>query len=284
MKSILLPTDFSDNAYNAIHYAMNLFKNETCTLYLLHTYVPVIFDTAYLMSMPPAEVMEDVYKENSLKNLSKTKARIEQDFPENKNLIHIVSSFNSLQGGIKDLVEEKNIDLVIMGTQGATGAKEVLFGSNTIHVLKDLACPLIAVPNEFKFNGLSEMLFSTDYGLEFTEKHLSWLKHFSQQWKAKINILHVYYYGYDLDARQEKAKEYLRNAFLEDSMEFIRMDNVDVVKAIEKYQEEKPSDLLAIIHNKRSFFDNLFFKPVIKKLGFHLKTPMLVIPSKWKKQ
>lgn len=284
MKSILLPTDFSDNAYNAIQYAMELFKNEPCTIYLLHTYIPVIFDTAYLMSMPTAEVMEDVYKESSLKDLSKTKAKIDKDFPENKNTIHLISSFNSLLGGIKDLVEEKNIDLVIMGTQGATGAKEILFGSNTIHVMKDLACPLIAVPNKFKFKGITEILFPTDFGLNYTEKHLFWLKHFSENWKAKINILHVYYYGYDLDAGQDKGKEYLRNAFMSESMEFIRMDNVDVVKAIEKYQEERPTDLLALIHNKRSFFDNLFFKPVIKKLGFHLKTPMLIIPSKWKKQ
>jgi len=280
MKFILLPTDFSDNAYNAIQYAMELFKNEPCTMYLLHTYIPVIFDTAYLMSLPSADLMEDVYKENSLKELSKTKAKIQKEFPENKHTIHLVSSFNSLQGGIKDLVEEKNIDLVIMGTQGATGAKEVLFGSNTVHVLKDLVCPLIAVPNTFKFQGIKKVLFPTDYGVDYTEKHLYWLKHFSENWKAKINILHVYYYGYDLDDRQLKGKEYLRNSFMADSMEFIRIDNVDVVKAIEKYQQESNTDLLTLIHNKHSFFDNLFFKPVIKKLGFHLKTPMLIIPSK----
>ncbi|PKP26624.1 MAG: universal stress protein [Bacteroidetes bacterium HGW-Bacteroidetes-2] len=282
MKNILLPTDFSDNAYNAIRYAISLFKNEKCTFYLLNTYIPVIFDTAYLMSMPGMDAMEDVYKETSLKGLAKTKVKIEKEFPENKSKFYLISSFNSLQGGILDAVVEKNIDLVIMGTQGATGAAGVLFGSNTVHVLSNINCPLIAVPSGFTFTGIKEILFPTDFGLKFTDKHLFWPKHLAIQFKAKVNILHVYFYGYELDKEQIKQKEALNDLLDKTKKEFIRMENVDVVKAIEKYQKESPTDLLVLIHNKRSFFDNLFFKPVVKHIGFHLKTPLLVIPSKIK--
>jgi len=282
MKNILLPTDFSDNAFGAIRYAISLFKDEKCTFYILNTYIPVIFDTAYLMSMPGMDAMEDVYKETSLKGLAKTKVKIEKEFSDNQSKFHLISSFNSLQSGILETVEEKSIDLVVMGTQGATGAAGVLFGSNTVHVLSNLNCPLIAVPSEYTFKGINEILFPTDYGLQFTEKHLFWMNHLASKFKAKINILHVYFYGYELDKEQIKQKEILYNFLGKAKKEFIRMDNVDVVKGIEKFQKENPVDLLMLVHNKRSFFDNLFFKPVVKHIGFHLKNPMLVIQSKIK--
>ena len=62
------------------------------------------------------------------------------------------------------------MDLIVMGTKGASGLKEVLFGSNTVHVIKNAKCPVLAVPSEFVFESPREILFPSDYEVSFNEK------------------------------------------------------------------------------------------------------------------
>ena len=69
MKNILLPTDFSENSWNAIKYALQLFKNETCRFFLLNTYTPAIYQVEYVLLEPAQFGMVDAVKENSLKKL-----------------------------------------------------------------------------------------------------------------------------------------------------------------------------------------------------------------------
>lgn len=72
---------------------------------------------------------------------------------------------NTLVGETKKIIEQEAIDLVVMGTQGATGAGDVLFGTNTIHVIKKAASPILAVPSEFTYKTPKRILFPTDYGM-----------------------------------------------------------------------------------------------------------------------
>ena len=64
------------------------------------------------------------------------------------------------------------MDLIVMGTKGATGLKEVLFGSHTIHVLKNTKCPVIVIPSGFSFEAPREILFPTDYEVNYKKKHV----------------------------------------------------------------------------------------------------------------
>ena len=66
MKNILLPTDFSDNSWNAIKYAFNLFKNEKCKYYLLNTYTPKVYHVEYVLVAPAQFGLGDAMRETSL--------------------------------------------------------------------------------------------------------------------------------------------------------------------------------------------------------------------------
>ncbi|HBY66519.1 MAG TPA: universal stress protein, partial [Flavobacteriaceae bacterium] len=65
---------------------------------------------------------------------------------------------------IKQAVSLYKIDLIIMGTNGATGAKEVLFGSNTLNVIRNVDCPVLAIPENFSFEKMKYSLFSLHHG------------------------------------------------------------------------------------------------------------------------
>ncbi len=278
MKKILLPTDFSDNAYNAIKFTVQLFKNEKCTFYLLNTYTPVLYDAEYVLYSPSSLSLDEIYRKNSIKGLAKVEKKIKKAFPDPLHSWELISSFNMLNDELKELVKEKKIDLVVMGTQGATGAEMVLFGTHTVHAIKKGVCPVLAIPSGYKFKPLKNILFPTDYFLNLSDQHLKFLKALGQKQGSKLHILNVFF-GVPLEAEQEKNKLFLAEYFKNIPHTFYSIEKGSVPKAIDDFQENNPVDLLVMVNNKHSFFENILFRPVVNEIGFHVKIPFLVIPS-----
>jgi len=276
MKKILLPTDFSDNSWNAIKYALQLFKNQDCEFYLLNTYTPVIYHVEYVLVSPAQFGLGDAIRENSLNGLETLEKRIEKEFSNPKHSFESIASFNNLISEVKDLSESKKIDYVVMGTKGATGAKEVLFGSNTVHVFKSVKCPVLAIPDNFHFESPLEILFPSDYEVTFKDKHVQPLLEIADEYHARINILHVRE-NRGLTAYQEQNKKLLDTYFEHTAHLYHDVKNMRIPEAITDFQLTSRINLLVMVNNKHSFFENLFFGSSLNQIGFHLHVPLLVI-------
>lgn len=277
MKKIILPTDFSENAYNAISYAVQLFKDEECIFYLLNTFTPVLYDSEYLYHNPTVS-LDEIYSSNSKKGLKRLEKRILKEFNNPKHSFERLSVFNFLVNEINEQIKEKNIDLVVMGTKGASGAQEILFGTQTIHTIKKAKCPVLAIPSEFEFKPLKHLLLPSDLSIGFKENQLAILKTVASQNNSKIHILHVMQDA-ELNEIQKQGKATLTNYFKDNSIQFHFVGDTDIPEAIIDFQKKNNIELLTMINNKHSFFENLFFKPVVHKIGFHVKVPFLVVPS-----
>ncbi len=96
MKTIILPTDFSKNAYNAITYALKLFKDEPCRFYLLNTYTPAIYESEYILHSPGQIGLGDIYQSLSMENLEDLKKKLEGEFKNPKHTFDTHSVFNLL--------------------------------------------------------------------------------------------------------------------------------------------------------------------------------------------
>lgn len=278
MKKILLPTDFSDNAWNAITYALQLYKNVKCNFILLNTYTPIVYQVEFMQSSEPQFQLMETVKETSKKKLHDLVEKIESEFPNPNHQFTTISSFNTLTGEISELHQGNVMDLIIMGTKGASGVKEVLFGSNTIHVLNNAKCPVIAIPSDFDFEKPHELLFPSDYEIDFTDQHLQPILDIANLYNIRINIMHVHY-GEALTERQENNKQKLETKFKGVAHLFHNIKNQNIPEAITEFQIKTRINLLVMINNKHSFFENLFFKSNIKHIGFHLNVPFMVIPS-----
>jgi nucleotide-binding universal stress UspA family protein len=278
MKKILLPTDFSDNAWNAITYALQLYKNVKCNFILLNTYTPVFYQVEFMQSSEPQFQLMETVKETSKKKLHDLVEKIESEFPNPNHQFTTISSFNTLTGEINELHQGNVMDLIIMGTKGASGVKEVLFGSNTMHVLNNAKCPVIAIPSDFDFEKPHELLFPSDYEIDFKDKHLQPLLDIANLYNIRINIMHVHY-GEALTKRQETNRQKLETKFKGVAHLFHNIKNQNIPEAITEFQIKTRINLLVMINNKHSFFENLFFKSNIKHIGFHLNVPFMVIPS-----
>src|SRR5690606_12335335 len=130
-----------------------------------------------------------------------------------------VSVFNFLTDEINEQVEEKGIDLVVMGTQGATGAKEVLFGSQTVHTIKKSKCPELAVPSDYEFTPLKSILLPSDLSIGFKENQLKLLRKLALDNKVDLHILHIMTED-GLNAVQEEGKHELSKYFKDVSLHF----------------------------------------------------------------
>ncbi|MDY8134913.1 universal stress protein [Aquimarina sp. 2201CG5-10] len=278
MRKVLIPTDFSDNSWNAIRYALQFFKDQKCTFYILHTFTPVSYNVGYLVENPMPYGIEDVAHKNSENQIDRIIERIENEFSNSKHSFVKLSAFNMLVNEIIDTVEKHSIDLIIMGTKGATGAKEIFIGTHTMFTIKKVKCPVIAIPSGFEYEKPKEVLFPTDFNLSTSNKYLSLLKEICDQHSSRLNILNAYY-GVALDDQQEEVKNYLDEYFKDETHVFHIADGMDVLEAVEDFQEKFKINLLVMIHNKHSFFENLLFKPVINQIVYHTNIPFLVIPS-----
>ncbi len=277
MKKIILPTDFSDNAYNAVRYAAKLFKDTETTFYLLNTYTPAVYQSEYVLHSPAQIGLGDIYQENSLENLKQVKAKIENEFKNPKHTYMLHSAFNTLVDEVLETIENENADLVIMGTQGATGAKEILFGTHAVHVIKKATCPVIAIPSGFEYEPIKEILFPTDYEVDFQKEQLQQLLNIAEINAGSIEVIHAST-GYELSENQVKNQQKLDSIFSKIAYRSYDLPSQGVIEAINSFQLNKRMNLLAMVQNKHTFFERLFIEPIIKKIGFHVTIPFMVIP------
>jgi nucleotide-binding universal stress UspA family protein len=277
MKKVLIPTDFSENAYNAASYALQLFKDEACTFYLIHTYIPTSFNSGMMINGPSAVQLEAITRKNAIIALDKMEEDLVASFGNSKHKIVKKATFNLLITEITDCVKENGIDLIVMGTKGATGAKEVFLGSNTMYTIKKSKCPVIAVPSSFAYEMPKEILFTTDYKFDVHNKFLALIKDICKTHVSRLNVLNAYY-GVPLDGKQKHNKEFLDSFFMEEAHLFHVATGLHVIDAITEFQTKNKINLLVMVHNHHSFFENLLFKPVINEVVHHTNLPFLVIP------
>ncbi len=281
MKKILLPTDFSANALNAINYALYLFENEECTFYILHTVQ--IGPSGYSSSFNKGRDtrLQNITMEEAERNATSLKASLEGKKKNPKHTIETIINTDTLLNAIGKNVINKDIDYIFMGTKGASGVKSIFMGSNTVSVIKNIDfCPLIAVPEEYIFSVPEEILFSTDFRHEYSEIELEPLLTLAKLWNSKIVVVH---FGLTdaLDEPQQKAKEVLKNRLIDLSHSMAQgYADISVADAINEYViKHRAIGMVAMMNRKHGFFEKLTREPIIKRVAFSSGIPLFIYPK-----
>ncbi|TXD51986.1 MULTISPECIES: universal stress protein [unclassified Polaribacter] len=278
MKHILLPTDFSENAYNAIYYAVQLYKDVPCRFYILHTYNPINISTGGMLDTYATPDLQNIEKQTAERKLKEIEDSLYDEFNNTNHTFITMASFNLLIAEMKIVIKENDIDLVIMGTKGATGAKEIFIGTNTMYAIKKLRFPVIAVPSGYTYEQPSDVLLPTDYKFSKSNKYISLIRELCEVHTAKLHILNVYNHS-ALKEKQQETESFLDAFFADIVCLFHLAEEQELIKAIETSEKKYKINFLVMIHNKHNFFENLLFKPIIDQMVYHTNVPFLVIPS-----
>ena len=271
---ILLPTDFSDNAWSAVVYALKLYADHECTFYFLN---------AITIAGAPFEDLSNkllkTMEEAAIKELMDLKALAKSSNANTNHSFNIILSTDDLNKAIKDAIHKHGINLIIMGTKGATGAQEFFYGSTTVRVVKNTNCPVLIVPEDYDFIEPKQIAFPTDYNRFYDIREIKPLTQLADLYDSKIRIVHINikekltaFQEYNLSALQNYLSDY------ESSLHWMPNYAKKVVE-INDFIEELGIDILAMVKYKHSFIEAIIKEPVIKKLGFQSKIPFLVIPE-----
>nr|WP_299074012.1 universal stress protein [uncultured Allomuricauda sp.] len=281
MQKILIPTDFSENAWNAIDYGMQLFRNKKCTFYLLNTYTPVIPSSRFMAKMIDGVSIVDAVRNSSEQGLQKTIDRIKTKYGNPNHSFETISSFNLLVEEVKDIVDAFDINLVITGTKGASGIDEVFMGSNTVRIIKNTKkCPVLAIPQHFDFITPSEIAFATDFNRFYTTSELNPLLELAEMFQATIRIVHVQYGIKALSELQQFNLNMLRR-YLGETEHYVHTVSElnSVSKTLEIFSKELDIHLLALLNYQHSYMEKMTREPIVKRTAFHTQIPLLVIPE-----
>lgn len=270
VRRLLIPTDFSENALNAVRYGIQFGKSLKSRIVLFHSlHVPVFVSAE--MAMATSMVTE---KKDAAQRLEELKIRLimEYDYPEVDTILKTGFAVDE----ITRLSKDETIDMIIMGTRGASGASEVLIGSNTAEVIEKCSCPVLAIPSEAVFSPVKKILFATNYAdNDFQTLYL--LAEMFKPFNPEIVVLHVELKG---DSRTENRmlewfKGQVRTTIPYDNFIFQLVKGTDVEDTVHQFAVQNNIELVSVSTRKRNFFDKLTSRSLTKKMAYHVDLPLL---------
>ncbi len=278
MRKVLVPTDFSDNAFNALQYACQIFKYERSDFYVIHAYADEVYQQDKVVRRSFLNELKEVTFQKSERRLKDTLDRIREYSPNPRHKFKIISAFGTLTDELNDLVNTENIDVVVMGTRGETNDRQITFGSNTIQVLKYVQCPVLAIPENYSYHPPKEVLFPTDYMVPYKRRELKLLCEMSGSFRSTIHMLYINPRK-KLSLRQEDNKEFLKGCLQKAELYFETTTEDDKTVAITKYIVHKHVDMLVMVNSQHSHLEDMLYQSTIDRIGLHIKIPFLVLQN-----
>lgn len=276
MKNILLPTDFSENSRNAINYAMQFFNNELCTFYILHVQKASVYMTDDLMTAPMNASVHQSVVNTSKQKLVELIEELKKDTANQNYTFRAITDYDIFTDAIKQAVKAKKIDLIIMGTNGATGAREVVFGSNTLNVIRKIDCPVLVIPQGYLFENLKTVLYTIDDNDHFNAKGIEPLMDTLSTHNSSLRILKIKEDDTVTIAEFEDKKE-LKDFFKNINHTFHSITNVPSVLAIDSFVQIMHVDMNAMFIKKETFMERFFYGSETSKISYGTRVPLLIL-------
>lgn len=276
--NILFPTDFSDNAWNAISYAIDFLESKECNFYLLHVNRidnMTVGTENYLTSV---DVMYEVYIKPSRNKLKQLLKQISDSFkPNKKHRFYTLTDNYFFLESIRKHAEEKKIDMIVMGTKGASGLSKYIVGSNTGEVITKVKCTTLVVPEFAKYHQIEEIAFPSDYNLSYDINILQPLTNILKDTNSNLRIIHIQNKGASLNPEQHNHKELLNDYFEEFDPSFHFLTNKKVEDAIQCFVESRAIDMIVMVAKNLNYFQNILFHTKVEKITYHTDIPFLVL-------
>lgn len=267
MKTLIVPTDFSPAAENAMHYAAQLARQIEAEVLLTHIYqIPVSMN-----DMPVILVSAEELKRNADESLGRSVLDLANAYPELS--IRTESRLGDVNDELADLGKEIQPVAIVMGSHGTSGLERLIFGSTTLSVIRSSPYPVIAVPVHYKDFSLQKVVLAADLqesGKLPVEKIAAIMQHLT----ASMHIVHV-------TSKEDTNLESQRDILLDKLQSFYpsyhAIQGENVRDCLIKYLKEEKADLLMVFPHEHSLMERLFFKLHSMDIVKHSTIPVMTI-------
>lgn len=280
MKQILVPTDFSATAMLATDFAIQTSRIFPAKITLLHSYEVVSSFSADYIGMNrefTLHMLNDIEKQ-----LDDLKKKI---FEDDGVPVDTFLSTYALPEAIGKAAEEKKSDLIVMGTLGASGIAEKIWGSRTSSVIGKTRTPVMVIPHDYKWTKPGKILFVTNRFQKDT-KILNYIFELAGLYMANVQV------GVFTDSDDETAevylenkkniddyKNFLRDQYNEQALTSVHLSGSDFEETLQDYVQENNFDMLVMVTYQTGPWKRLFNPSKTKKMSYNTKIPLLAIPA-----
>lgn len=249
MKKILVPTDFSEQAFNALKAAAGIARKSNAEIILLHIIdLPHEGTDMVTQGYELPEIM--FFKNQAEAKLTQTSLSAELSGLTVSQVLKLGRTFNE----VNTVAQDNNVDLIVMGSHGASGFKELFVGSNTEKVIRTSEIPVLAIKGNETEIRFDKVIFANDFTEEPTEsfqKIIDFLKlngatpHFLMvNTPNNFKPTHV---------AEQLAHDFLKQFHL-DTYEFSIYNDLDIEKGVLNFAERVNADLIAMgTHGRKGF-------------------------------
>jgi nucleotide-binding universal stress UspA family protein len=270
VSDILVPVEFSVNSDNALIYAINIARQCNAKLWILHCYrlIQTVPEMEGVAGFSLKEVLEKAWKDE-FEKLKKN--YFHEDFTNYSFLLEI----GFPEDVIKLQTKKIPIDLVIMGTAGATGIGEIL-GSTTSKVVDMVDCPVLAIPASARFNGIKKVTIAYDEEKVNDPNSYSMILNLVRKFKSKLDIVN---FNTTLKTGGKESEGRLSlDPYLDGVKHKYHFKAAGKIeKAITDFVEAEGTDILVMVAHDHGFIESLFHSSITRKMVLHAKTPLLII-------
>jgi len=278
MKNILFPTDFSPNANNALNFAVEIARKVNGNLILFHAYSVQLIDPNM-----PAEIYLSAYQEEektAKENLEKLSGRIIEANKDASGKSLFATDAIVTQGLVVDevlsMIDEYKIDIVVMGTHGASGITELILGSNTASIIEKSPAPVLAIPHNADYKDLKNIVYAYDdikSGLPSFRKLLE----FAEIYDSDITLLHIIESSSNTAELNKQEFEKIKQSVSYSKIRLELVKEVNILEGINDYVNSNNVDMLVMAVKKKSLLDKIFSRSLTKKMAYHTKIPLLAL-------
>ncbi len=272
MKKILVPIDFSDEAKYACKIAASIAKTNNSEIILLH-----------MLDSPSAVI--DPLDSNNMKGGAQAifyMKAIHKKFKKIKSLpffdgLKVTEDvkFHKAFDGVIEESKKYGVDLIVMGSQGATGLKEMLVGSNTEKVVRHSHIPVLVIKQDIENFELNDLVFASDFGAE-SKANFQKILNFTAIFNIKLHLLFIntIHHFESTKVTIERLEDYVSSFDINDYTTNIYNDTT-IEEGILNFGKQINADAIAIYTHGRSGLSQLFSESISKELANHALRPVI---------
>lgn len=264
---ILIPVDFSENSIKALELALGLNRNQKATIILVH-----IIELVYDFASQAALALDSLHKD-----ANKLMDDLEEKYKADHLKFQKIIEEGTASISIARIASENKVNVIVIGTSGASGLKKLVVGSTTINLLKETSTPVLVVPSEANLSEVKKLTLAIQYS-NHEKSLLDQIIIFKRNWELDIDFLHV-------SASDEFIDElaglglvtYLKNHFELDAPKVISLNSSSTNKGINTYLETNRKNILIMCHQHKSFWKEFQESSHSLAIAYQSTVPILVM-------
>jgi len=272
MKTILIPTDFSETANNAARYGVDFACSVKAEKIILYNAYATPIATEMTWALLESEEMQQASEAGLL-----CIKMLLQPFCNSTINITTMASFGYFGQSINDVAADVDADIIIMGITGDGGFGQVIFGSNALTAVHHTKLPLLIVPPRAAWQPIEKIVWACDYQNLKETTPLHSIDEILNLTHAQLHVLHNEKNYQNFDPETLRASSHINGFFKNRTFGISNVGGQSLSETVNKYVFDKGIDWLIVVPHNHSWLSGLFSKDHTKELAFHTHIPMLCL-------